>query len=122
MFHTELTHYLNLTADPLVVGTKSEYEFTMAALYIGSQWYVLIENPDLTRIADIDEVIKDEFDADVLGWCLLKKYQARDTVIPFAQGDQRKEHITLRQDARSIWLLQIQPRVESRLQKYQPRD
>lgn len=116
MFDKELAHYLDpKKADSIVFGTKNEYEFTMAALFVNNQWYVLVENADPSRITDINEIIKDEFDAEVRGWCVLKQFQGRHVIVPFNEGAENEELLTHRDGTSSVWLLKIQPLGESRL-------
>lgn len=89
----------------------------MPALHVDGEWYALVESPDSSRIADIDEVILEEFGAKVLGWCVLKEHQKEvgATLLPFAKGEDKLEAITFDSDSNSYWLLKIEPSLNSRL-------
>jgi len=119
MFHKELSAFLNLpkgSRQPeLLIDTKNWYEFTMAGCRVDSKWYALVDGADSGRIDDISEVIEEEFDATVEGWCVLKKYHEKlgIDVIPFTEADRNYHFIA---DG-NYWLLKIKPIPDGRLDK-----
>lgn len=123
MFKKELSHYLHSpeTSKPpeLLVDTQNQYEFTMVGLRLAGEWYALVQDPDPSRITEIDEVINDEFDADTLDWCRLKEYRRPNDslLIAFADGEENYKAITYERSAHTCWLLKIKPRPSSRLNR-----
>src|SRR6266498_1669344 len=112
MYRKQLSRYLNMPPGKqpeMLVGTRNGYEFTMTALRLAGEWYVLIEEPDWTRLNDIDQVIGEEFDAKVLGWCVLKERQEEigAIILPFEQGEGQYGSITYRDGSNFCWLLKV---------------
>ncbi|HKX72940.1 MAG TPA: hypothetical protein VJM32_02925 [Candidatus Saccharimonadales bacterium] len=104
---------LDTKAPSLIVDTTSQYEFNMQAIRVGDVWYVLVNDADWSRAEDIDEIIKDEFNATTEGWCSLGG--AEQELVPFAEGDAQLERVTYEVGANSYWLLKISPESDSRL-------
>jgi|GEM_PF-2301562 len=121
MYKDLLAHYLTTLLSKIqpeiIFGTRNGYEFTMGALFVNGEWYAVVEHPDASRIDDINEIIEDEFDATVKGWCVLKKYHAEvgAEAIDFSLGEQEYWAITYKGEQGSCWLLRIEPNTTSRL-------
>jgi hypothetical protein len=121
MFREQLLHYISLPTSgkqpELILDTASSYEFTMTAMFVSDTWYALIEDPDEGRISDINAIIQKEFDADVLGWCVLKDHQEESgaKTLPFSEGEANYDVITHDVGGHLCWLLKLMPRVGGRL-------
>lgn len=101
----------------LFVETKNSYEFTMAAFFMPNSWYVIVENPDWSRVQDIDEVIKEEYNAATEGWCVLRSryHKLQCDILPFILGKKEYDSITYSNDSANYWLIKIKPNSNSRL-------
>jgi len=121
MYTSLLSKYLTLPASKIrqemMFETQNGYEFEMAALLVNGEWYVAVEGADSSRVNDIDEVIDEEFNATIKGWCVLKSHLAKigTEVINFSLGDQKYDAITYHSEYSSSWLLKVEPRASSRL-------
>jgi hypothetical protein len=120
MYDSTLKHFLDLSDEELeskiLFGTKNGYEFTMVATYIAKNWYAIVLDPDFTRVTDIDQVIREEFNAKTLGWCLVQGMrEGYGSLLPFKDGTKHLRAVTYWDGAGSGWVLQIKPEESSRL-------
>lgn len=118
MFKEEINQYIPIDGKKVgpIFGTKNLYEFTMGAILIDDQWYALVEDADPSRLGDIGETIKDEYDATMSGWCVLKHYQDKvGKIIPSSSVVNLEKFIEYTNSSHTYWLLAIQPTIKSRL-------
>lgn len=122
-FKEPISHYILLQSKYLpkiFVDTKNSYEFVMAALFAYGMWYVIVENPDWSRMQNIDEIVHEEYDAAIEGWCVLRKSQGKvgASILPFNKGEEEYNDITYQDGSDNYWLLKIKPNDGSRLLKF----
>lgn len=113
----QLSHFLAIKNQNIrIVSTKNEYESTIAALLIDSEYFVIVENPEWSRRQDINELVGEEFTSSVKGWCVLSDFQKKlGPIVPFNKGREYALQTTFKDGTYSCWLLKIEPNKDSRL-------
>lgn len=117
MFQDIFSLYFDASEDTLadkraIYTTASAYECELWMAESNRHYFfVLVQHPDPSRIEDIDNLIADEFDAEIVGWCVLKNYRKKlgASIIPFKKGSEAYEAITYHLVSAG-WLLQVKPR------------
>lgn len=122
MFNIILNRFIDLSEEDIssrvIFDTKNNYEFTMVVVHVGKLWFAVVLNPDHSRIQNIDKVISEEFDAKIIGWCVLKVYQKQyGNLIQYTKVVPDEKIITYQDRTDFGWVLQIVPERSSRLLK-----